>query len=217
MLTDSMGMCAFLVRGISRKNPGLAAMMQPLSLLEVEESTKRRGDLHLLKESRRAVLMQQMAIDPSKMAVAMFTAEILERSMAEHQPNEPLFEFIWNVTQAIDVETNISFYPTFIIGRLIRFLGIHPPARPPEQSESYLDLLSGQWVRDPFGVQHAVEYDLGQLLCEACEMTSEQFRSLSISREEHRKLLEAMVDYLRLHISGQKEFKTLPVLREIFA
>lgn len=188
-----------------------------MSLLEVEQDDRKRGSLSTLKDYRRGILLHSFPIDPAKMAIAMYAAEVIERCVPEDQPENELFEYFWNTIQAIDLDDKVGPYPLLITGRLIRFLGVLPPAFKTANATDYLDLLSGKWVNSPYGLKYAIEHRVAERFLNACHGSKTDLLELELTRTEQQDLLKTMTDYLRLHVSSQKELKTLPVLQEVFA
>lgn len=214
LFTEDFGLRAYLVRGFGNKKGTKTALYQSFSLLEITAQEKRRGDLHVLKEERRAYAFEDLPFHPVKGAVAIFLAELLERSIAEDQQHKALFEFAWSSIQVLDLEEKFGLFPLHFIANVIYFLGLIPEE--PKGNEQWLDLVSGNWETFQPGHKEVLERSLGTAFVHASSGT-EALKPFLSSANERKELLLAQVRFLQLHVAGKRDLKSLPILQELFS
>jgi len=124
---------------------------------------KKGGELHVLKEERRAYAFQDLPFHPIKGAVAIFLAELLERSIAEDQEHKGLFEFAWSSIQVLDLQDRFGLFPLHFISNIIFFLGLMPEG--PKGNEHWLDLVTGNWELFQPGHKRSIRSCAGNGIC----------------------------------------------------
>jgi len=214
LFTQDFGLRAYLVRGFGNKKGTKTALYQSFSLLEITVQEKRRGELHVLKEERRAYAFQDLPFHPIKGAVAIFLAELLERSIAEDQEHKGLFEFAWSSIQVLDLQDRFGLFPLHFISNIIFFLGLMPEG--PKGNEHWLDLVTGNWELFQPGHKEVLDRALGAAFVNAASGT-ETLEPFLKSGNERKELLLAQVRFLQLHVAGKRDLKSLPILQELFS
>ncbi|MDG1262332.1 MAG: DNA repair protein RecO [Flavobacteriales bacterium] len=213
MFTETHGLRAYLVRGFGAKKSTKTAVYQPFSLLEITEQEKRRGDLFIVKEERRAYAFEELPFHPLKASIAMFLSEMLERSIAEDHAHEQLFEYVWNAIQLLDLSETFGLFPIQFLGNLIAHLGLMP--EPPKSGEFWLDLVTGTWEQKQPGHKETADKLLGESLVHAA--SSAQDSELTATRKGRKEVLDIQVRFLQLHVAGSRDIKSLAILKEVFA
>lgn len=212
--TQEFGLRAYLVRGFGNKRGTKTAMYQSFSLLEITVQEQRRGELQVLKEERRAYAFEDLPFHPIKGAVAIFLAELLERSIAEDQQHKALFEFVWSSIQVLDLQEKFGLFPLHFIANIIFYLGLMPEI--PKGNEQWLDLVTGNWETFQPGHKEVLDRSLGNAFVHA-SASAEGLEKWLHSGAERKELLLAQVRFLQLHVAGNRDLKSLPILQELFS
>lgn len=213
MFTESHGLRAYLVRGFGAKKSTKTAVYQSFSLLDITEQEKRRGDLYIVKEERRAYAFEELPFHPLKASVAMFLAEMLERSIAEDHAHQQLFEYAWNAIQVLDLSETFGLFPIQFLGNLIAHLGLLPEA--PKSNEYWLDLVTGTWELKQPGHKETADKLLGMGFVNAA--SNQPKSGLLATRKGRKEVLDLQVRFLQLHVAGMRDIKSLAILKEVFA
>lgn len=213
LFTEAHGLRAYYT-SLGKK----ASLFQPMSLLDIEEREQRQGSMMNLREAQRAVVLQSVPFNPMKAAVALFMAELLNRSVAEDQVNDALFNYSWHSIEALDLDDRVSVYPILFLGRLLRFIGIAPPEAPGSQSAAkFLDLMHGEWLYDPPMHSQFLSAEESRVFSASLHVSQADFESLKLSRSQRRDLLDHLLRYLQIHMNNDREVKSYAILREVFS
>jgi len=82
--------------------------------------------------------------------------------------------------------------------------------------ECYFDMLSGQFTsRQPMHPDY-LEPRSATILNRLLQMPAEQVSSLLLTGEERTDLLERILKYYHLHLTGIRQIRSLQVLKDIF-
>ena len=129
LLTDVGGRRSYMVQGVrSRSGRGSKlALFQPVFPVEFEGLESPRQEMHRFREVRAGFALQSLPFDVRKSTMALFMAEVLYRLVKECEPNQRLFDFVWNSVGALDAmrEGGANFHLWFL-ANLSRLLGYRP-------------------------------------------------------------------------------------------
>lgn len=207
--TNLYGQQSYLVQGLHRKNATLRpAMLQPLSLLELEAYHRGKGQLERIKEARWLYPYEQVSIDPSRTAQALFLGEVMQRIFKAEEAHEEFFDQLSEWLQQWDQSP--AAQPDFhllLLARVATELGFDPQ---PLQEEAWFDLLEGHYTKEKPLHHHALEpavaVQWNYLFHGAPPQLNHKSRNL---------LLDALLNYFRLHLDEFGTIKSLDVVREV--
>ena len=190
---------------------------QPMTLLEVECDVRQRSQLQKMKDARLLAAYASIPFSPEKLALSLFTAEFLCHALRAEQQNEPLFVYLYDSMQWLDmIETGFAnFHLTFLI-RMSRFLGFYP------NLDDYVRGCIFDLRTATFSLQVPTHRDflqpeeagMIQLLMRMDFPTMHLFR---LSHQERNRIVDVLVQYYRLHIPQFPELRSLSVLQELWA
>ena len=126
--TETHGKVAFLVQGARKHKAKLKAnLFQPFFLLDLEIYYKEKRQLQKIKEARNAHPFETILYDNSKRSIAIFLAEVLNKTVQTEEADPQLFEFIYNHIKILDIKEKglANFHLSFLI-QLTKFLGFYP-------------------------------------------------------------------------------------------
>lgn len=213
LFTEDYGLRAYYVAWGKK-----AHTFQAMTLLAIEERERKSGAMRMLSEFRKEPVLTELPMHPAKAAVALFMAEVLNRTLAEEQANVPLFDHCWHAVQALDIDDRIAGYPILFLSRLIRYLGFAPPEAPAKNDLNYiLDLVQGEWLTQPPMHDAFIEGDEAHSFSHALQMGIATLHTLPARRCDRQRLLDHLVRYLQIHLQTDRAFKSYEVLREVFA
>jgi DNA repair protein RecO (recombination protein O) len=217
MYTEIFGRTSYLALNTHRKRSNVArALLQPLSVLEMEVEHLNNRDLHRIKEAKAACAFTQLQCNPYKNATALFLSEALYRIIQEQEANQPLFDYLYRSIQLLNtVERGIgNFHLTFLL-QLSVYLGIRPNGDA-FKSGCFFDLLNGVFTeRAPehayyLNKEDSVAFD--RLL----RIRFENMSLYSFSRQERANILRHIMQYYKLHLFDFPEIKSLAVMQSLF-
>jgi DNA repair protein RecO (recombination protein O) len=126
--TEKLGLVSYIIKGVrTAKSKSKAAMLQPLTLLEMEVSHRENKQLQYVKEFRRAYVYHSIPFDTLKSTLALFLLEVISKSIREQEQNNEMFDFIYESLCALDnsEKLNPDFHLLFLV-QFTRYLGFVP-------------------------------------------------------------------------------------------
>ncbi len=217
LLTDTAGRRSYMVQGVrSRSGHGSKlALFQPAFPVEFEGLESPRMELDRFKEVRSGFLLQNLPFDLRKSTIALFTAEVLHRLVQESEPNEPLFEFVWNSIGALDaLDAGVANFHLWFLAQLSRFLGFCPGNDYTEGA--WFDIREGLFT--PLRPLHTdfLTRECARLLATLLQSDVTSLASLSLNRQQRSEFLNALLTYYGYHLNAVHTVQSLRILREVF-
>jgi DNA repair protein RecO (recombination protein O) len=215
--TDQFGIQSYLVNGIrSKKGAIKPSHLLPLTLLELEIYHQKNKSLQRIKELKCLPNLRALHFDIIKSAIGMYMAELIYKSVKEEdQPDIPLFEFLFNAIQIVDLdEGKTANFPIYFTLQLTRYLGFYPKGIYSEQTNSF-DLKEGVFDqynnKNPFQLEPFFSERISLLL----QSDLNAFKDILLTYDQRTLLLTSIIAYYQQHISGFHEMKSHKILSEI--
>ncbi len=216
IFTESLGIQSYIIKGVrSKKAKMKTALFQPLQLLEITANHRENKNLNFLKEARVAFAYQSIPFDMQKRAVLMFLTEVLVRSIKEESANQTLFDWLWQSLIWYDMaaSSDPDFHLVFLM-QLSKFLGFYP--KNPERASGYFDLQEGVFVNSEPPHPNYISGVYTEKFHQLSLISFTDLSSLSFTANQRRKLLNILITYYQLHLSGFGKLKSLEVLQQLF-
>jgi len=212
--TEKLGLQSYIVKGVrSAKSKSKAAMLQPLTLLEMEVSHRENKGLQFIKEFHRAFVYQSIPFDAIKSTVSFFLLEVISKTIREHEPNEGLFEFLFDAFCALDTEKKLNpdFHLIFLL-QLSSYLGF-APHRNFSEHNCVFEMSEGIFTAQGNSM-YVLNKKESALLNDFLELNLFENISLKISRAERKQMLKNLLKYYQLHLENF-HLKSPEILEEI--
>ena len=127
LYTESMGRQAVFVKGsFSKRSTMHIALFQPLHLVETHLHHHPNRQTQRVSNIRIYYPFQSIPFDPVKRCIALFIAEILQKTLREEESNPELFTFLFHTIQALDLNDcgTANFHLAFLV-HYSRHLGFY--------------------------------------------------------------------------------------------
>lgn len=212
--TEKLGLQSYIVKGVrAAKSKSKAAMLQPLTLLEMEVSHRENKGLQFIKEFRRAVVFQSIPFDRLKSTMSFFLREVISKSIREHEPNEEMFEFIYEALCALDKteKLNPDFHLLFLI-HFARHLGFAPHENFSD-TNCFFEMSEGVFTSTQ-NTLYIMDKKESTLLNSLLETNLFETSSSKVSRAERKRMLGNLLKYYQLHLENFS-LKSPEILEEI--
>lgn len=216
--TELFGMQTYLVNSVRKKNAKVRpSVFQALSLVEMVVYHKERGGIQRISEIRSAPALRSTPFDVMKSSMALFINEVLYKSIREEESNPRLFDFLFQSIQWLDVHepANPDFHLLFLV-QLSRYLGFFPVNNYSEM-QSIFNLQEGCFEKSspphPFFLAPPLSIHFHRIMYHLPDFSV----SLGIPIPEKRELLERILEYYELHLSGFGNIRSHKVLEEIWS
>lgn len=217
MLTESRGRVSCIAR-VSKSGQGRVnrQLFQPLTLLEVMIEQRPSTRLMPLKEARALRPFVSIPFSPSKLSIAMFTAEFLCSATRGDMVDRAMYSYIENSLLWLDecIGRFANFHLVFAM-RLTRFLGFYPNTEHYSEGD-WFDLRSGCFVSQAPPHPDSLVPMEARLIGLMLRMNFPTMHLYRMTRQERNRLLEIILLYYRIHVPGFRELKSVDVLRELF-
>ena len=214
--TEQFGLQSYIIKGVrSKKAKMKTALFQPLQLLDLTANHRENKNLNFLKEAKVAHAYQSIPFDMARRSVLMFLNEMLVRSIKEESANQTLFDWLWQSLVWYDLaESPGSDFHLVFLMQLTKFLGFYP--KNPTRISSYFDLQEGVFINSEPPYPHYISGSFAEMFHHLSMTSFNNLSDLSFSASQRRKMLNTLVAYYQLHLTGFGEIKSLEVLQQLF-
>ena len=222
LYTELFGIQSYIVKGVrqsSKKSQGKAGYFQPGAMLAMEIYHNELKNLQFIKEYQWDYLYEHVFFDVIKNAVAMYIIELLLHSLKQPEANPELFYLIADSLKQLDKgnSTLTANLPLYFILHLGTEAGFQIQGDYSKQTP-ILDLLEGQFTDALPNHAYYITGELSQVISKINSINFYQdLESIQLSRNTRRQLIEALQQYIALHISDFGEMRSLAVLQEVLS
>lgn len=200
--TEKLGLVSYIVKGVrSAKNASKAALLQPLTLLEMEVSHQENKQLQYIREFRRDYVYRSIPFDTLKSTVAIFLLELISKSIKEHEQNSEMFEFIYESLCVLDSSGSLNpdFHLLFLL-HFTRHLGFVPHGNFSEKN-AFFEMTEGMFIPKQSEI-NVMSRDESRLLNELILTNPFSATTLNISRQERKQMMGNLIRYYQLHLEN---------------
>jgi len=214
---ERFGLQSYLVNSVRKKNPKIkSTAIQPLTLVDLVVYHKERGGLQRVSDAINMPPLKSIPFDVRKSSIVLFLNEVLLKSVKEEEPNPVLFDFIFNSIHLLDLqnEPHNDFHLVFLV-QLTRYLGFFPRENFSE-SQSVFNLQEGIFQKEIPLHPFYMEEPLSGIFFRLTRTTLSSSGDLKIPLPHRRELVEKLLDYFQLHLSGFRNIQSHKVLEEVW-
>ena len=213
--TEQFGRMSYMVYAINNKKSKFrAAFMQPLSLVELDVYHQPNRDIQQIKDIKISTPFVDIYSNPIKNLIALFVSELLCKTLRHVEAEPELFRFLYNSVIFLDTcnEGLANFFMVFMM-KLTSFLGFEPNIE--NDNNKYFDMLNGVFTNNAPNHKNILQGEILHFFIQVLNTDFENLNTLHLTRENRRKITEALIEYYHLHVVGFQELKSLEVLQEL--
>lgn len=215
LLTDTRGRQSYMVQGIRHKKGSKLALFQPMFALEFEGLDSSRGQMHRFREVQNGLVLQRIPFDVHRSTIALFMAEVLYRLVKESEPDERLFDFVWESIGALDeMEEGVANFHLWFLVNLSRLLGFFPGN--PYRQGDWFDVREGLYSATNPSHESALDPERARLLNDFIECDVRCLAEIGLNRGQRSSFLEALLVYYGYHLDAIHAVRSLNILKEVF-
>lgn len=213
--TEQYGIKSYLLKNAlkSRRGKFKPAYFQPLTIIEIEADHKDNRSLNYLKDIKIQNDFESIHTNIIKSTIAMFLAEVLNSVLKEEEENQSLYSYLETSLIWFDEnKTDTNFHLIFLI-ELTKYLGFYP-----EHSGfdfPYFNLEDGKFYKTKSG-KHFIEGENLTHLKQLLGIKFDAVKSTNFKPTKKLEFLNMILLYLKLHLDGFKQPKSVTVLNQIF-
>jgi len=211
--TRDFGLLSLHVQvGNSPKSKIKAAVIQPLSQIDMVLSLKENKEVQQLTEARCNYVYSHIPTEFLKLSIAQFLNEVLYKCLKEQSRNEDLYQLITRSYQWLDAsEDGFQDLHIYFLFELTKHLGFYP-SNNRNNYERFFDTREGRFL--PVSQSFPLGFDEQQSSLFAELFTHNLRNQKQFQKHERQSLLDCLMAYYKLHIPGLSEFKSYQVFRE---
>lgn len=209
-------MQGFLVQGAYRKKGAFQpSHFQHLNQLDMEVYYKPSRQLQKIKEIKINPVFQSIPFQIEKTSLAIFMAEVLNKTVREEEANNDLFDYLTQLIELLDKwEGRLANFPLFFLIKLSTFLGFYPRDNF-SQDKPYFSLKEGHFQAKKPEEAYGVYPPDSQYLVSIIQANTESLGDLIIPQQTRQHLLDKLLDYFRLHLSEFSRVRSSSIIREV--
>lgn len=192
-----------------------AAVAQPLSRVELVADEHPERDLHSVREIRVDRPYLRIPYEPIRGAVALFTQELLLRTLRAESPDPDIDAVVEEALESIDSAADLRCLPLVLLIRLSAPLGFLPA--PPMPGEDHFDLQEGCFM--PAGAMHGhlLAPPLSLALADLLHVDFADLERVRLPAQVRRDLMDHLLLYYRMHVEGLGELRSPAVLHTVLS
>jgi len=200
-----------------KKNRNKLSILGALNLLDTEIEHKPGRQLQKIRNFVLSPMYSEIPFVTEKSAMALFLAEVLQKSIREEESNYFLFDFLKAQLIALDhIGNGAANFHLYFLVKLTRFLGFVPQNNYSETSNIF-HLRSGKFSNDNTNEHFILSAEESLLLHQLLISDLTGLAQIKAGRNLRRAFLEKWIAYYRLHLEGFGEINSLKVLNELFS
>ncbi len=205
VFTRQLGLRSYIIKGVrGRLGRVKQNLLQPLSSLDMVVYDNPRTDLNYIKELTPR--NPGLPSEPVGNSLRFFMTEVLYKALREAEPMPALWDYVDEQSSA-SREAKANVPVTFML-KVAYHMGIEPMDNH-SRREPYFDLQEGRFVSEPD--ENTLPAGLSQTLHEYLSTETQHAASL----QERTDLLDALIVYFQLHLSGFSHFHSHEILHTI--
>jgi DNA repair protein RecO (recombination protein O) len=218
IFTELFGVQSYLVNGVrsSTTKSARASLLQPANILDLVVYHREQKNLQRISDIRLAYIYQGLHADVIKNTIALYTVELLYKSLCEPEAHPELFYFISNNLQWMDKQdkglANFALYLTLKVSEFLgfKFYGKYSLQTP------YLDLQEGTYVKAHPSTHLCLEEQNAKLTSDLLHISvADELANIKMSHSERDHLLSAYLEYLCFHLPNFNKLKSPDILKEV--
>ena len=215
MYTDKYGLQSYIARGVhSRTSKVKANYFRGLMLLDMIATKKGKAGLESISEVTGARSLT-LEFDFTKSSIALFLNELLYKTIHEEEANPGLFEFLVNSLELLSLkEDNCANFHLLFMLRYSKYLGFYPSENF-SATNKYFDMQEGRFVSDRPVHVYYLDETLSRYIYELMNEKFETCEQVRITNDERRSLMNALIEYYKLHNVLSADLTSQAVLAQL--
>ncbi|MFP4663806.1 MAG: DNA repair protein RecO [Bacteroidales bacterium] len=217
LLTPDFGKISIITStGRSKKSPGKSIYFQPLFLLDIELNFREKKEIQQIRDLRMAENPGLPDPTPHKQSIAIFLADVLQRSIKENEPDESLFQFVWHAVRMFEHsdKSSVNFH-LYFLSHLMKYLGFAPGNK---WSHDYplLDTDSGKFVNNRQLNSACLTERESMIIDKFTNIAADEIPHGGFSNQDRQLGLNALMSYYERHLPDFGKLKSFQILKEIY-
>jgi DNA repair protein RecO (recombination protein O) len=215
--TRELGLKTYVINGVRKKNARTsAAMLQLMSLLDLNVYDQEQREINRIKEVRPAHLYQELPFKIQKSSVGLFILEMVRKTIREKETNHQLYDFLESTFLYLDAlpHSTANFHIAFLLSFAVE-LGFFPENNFSEEKPLF-DMREGTFTSSlPFHQDYMKE-NPSRLLDQFMQSSLKEQHKIKMSKEDRMILLEKLIHFYKVQMGDFGPVRSLEVFKDIF-
>lgn len=217
IFTERLGLVSYIVKGVrSSRSTAKAALLRPLTLLEMDVTHRENRGLQNIKEYKRAYNYSTLPFDTLKSTIALFMVEVIAKSLKEHDEHDEMFQFVYDCFCHLDEteKVNNDFHLQFLL-HYASYLGFAPHGEYCDETPCF-DMQEGCFIPAGHISSLVLNRHISQLISLLSTTSIISALPVKLNRLTRREVLNHLLKYYSLHLEGFKGLHSPEVLEMLF-
>lgn len=211
--TERSGARSFILKNAYSGKNKKHTLFTALNQVKIIYEEKRNKGLIHLKDADPEIYYRSLHSQPLKVSILLFISEILSSVLNEEEPDFSLYHFLTESLKDFDSRhSDYSDFHLWFLLKLTHFLGFYPHL---SGNFTYFDLANGISTND-VSSGSVIEGEEVELFRNLISLNFPSGETPKFNRQQRKKILELLMEYYALHISGFRHPKSLAVLHKLF-
>lgn len=216
ILTENNGLKSFIIQSVRKaKSRTSPSSIQLMAAVDLDYYVKENAELFQLKELKINKIWLSLYSDMRKIAVCMYLAELTRKILNKYENHPEEYSLLLEVLEDLEEYDDnwiVHIWYTLKIKTASGFsLLRHSPG-----PGRYFDIrYDGETAFRPAHPYYLEQQDI-DILNMLNHLEVRQVSSMHLPRNERNRLLDLLLEYLRIHISGFQTLQSLAVLKTVF-
>ena len=125
--TQAFGMQSYLINGVRKAKSNYSAVLfEPLTLIDMVVYNNQREGLQRVSEVKMAQNHEGISLDPRKILLAQFMAEVLRQCLQQEENDDSLFNFLYQTSIVLNDSKSTAGFELWFLLQLSVHLGFNP-------------------------------------------------------------------------------------------
>lgn len=191
--------------------------LMPLSVVDIELSSRGADGLWMLRQVSPAVVWREIYFNPVKSAIGICIAEFLGKLVRELPSEEALWDFVADSLMLLDETPGgsaLANFPLVFFSSVAAFQGIAPDIAGYSPGKIF-NMREGKFSSADPGHDDAVRGEEAAGVVLLSRMNYRNSGRIRLSRGDRRRLLDGMMRYFAIHLPGLGKLKSPDILAEV--
>ncbi|MGN0223449.1 MAG: DNA repair protein RecO [Muribaculaceae bacterium] len=216
--SEQLGRVGLLISaGNGREDRRRRALMMPLGMFECHARQRPGSDLFHITEVVPIYVPATLTDSPTRSAVALFMAEVIERTLRDAPPDQALTRALMATIELLDTlpaGVDLANFPITFLCQFARHLGIAPDVDQYRRG-NYFDLNDGRFRPScPLNHQH-LPPEYARIAAAVLRADFRTAGRLRLPLATRRAILATELQYFSLHLCDLTTLRSLPILQSL--
>lgn len=203
--------------GAGKRGRMRSASLQPLAVIEADMDIRPQQELQTLRRFGSATVWRNIYFHPVRSSIVLFMAEFLGRLCRECSPDAAMWDFIYGSVAILDTAptAQLANHHIALLVSLLSFSGIMPDVATWAPGR-WFDMRGGVYCDFPPAHGDRLMPEDAAVSVKLLRMDFLNARRYRFSREQRRRITEALLRYYAVHFPGISGLRSLEILVEVF-